>query len=414
MCPAKRDRFAKTNLQQWKSVNFGSRVASYSIDLIYKFKPVPSPASYFHFLIKMAASGELYPNRPPSRDTHASALKFSPGYRESVQDEIRRGNFDEIRGSMYNLVWYLSMRYRHNGYSMETLEPILHDFWYVCYHGGRHLSHESPEHDRLVLDIVRFRAIGALKRPAKTNHQDIEIARTTAGVVWEDLPFLVADMTDYWLNDCATMNATQRCNVARFLAKLASAGLSNDGLFQIALLVFRDALETARPIGSLDTSGDANPDRRMQDLTVADFLPAVYAWIQEARYKIFQLSDESWNHCPDDLGRGGAMFVQSELGKKSPSGFSHWRWMFWLKRLEDINQEAKQVGEKRIAQQVSEMINITTGQLEDGDPLTFRKFEAAEELIPDKEFSIKYLIQRVSDEWNQSQEEGGQEIEEST
>jgi hypothetical protein len=210
------------------------------------------------------------------------------------------------------------------------------------------------------------------------------------------------------------MNATQRCNVARFLAKLASAGLSNDGLFQIALLVFRDALETARPIGSLDTSCNANPDRRMQDLTVADFLPAVYAWIQEARYKIFQLSDESWNHCPDDLGRGGAMFVESELGKKSPSGFSHWRWMFWLKRLEDINQEAKQVGEKRIAQQVSEMINITTGQLEDGDPLTFRKFEAAEELIPDKEFSIKYLIKRVSDEWNQSQEEGGHDIEEST
>jgi hypothetical protein len=108
------------------------------------------------------------------------------------------------------------------------------------------------------------------------------------------------------------------------------------------------------------------------------------------------------------------MFVESELGKKSPSGFSHWRWMFWLKRLEDINQEAKQVGEKHIAQQASEMINITTGQLEDGDPLTFRKFEAAEELIPDKEFSIKYLIKRVSDEWNQSQEEGGHDIEEST
>ncbi|KAF7166889.1 hypothetical protein CNMCM6106_002533 [Aspergillus hiratsukae] len=358
----------------------------------------------------MQDAGELYTNRPPSRNMHDWLMNFTPGYRESVQGDISRGNIDEIRGSMWNQVWYLTMKYCHYGYSMETLEPILHNFWYVFYHGGRYLSHENAEHDRLVLDIVRFRAIGPLKRPGKQNHQDTEIAKTPTGIVWEDLPFLVTDMTEYWLNDCPTMNASQRCNFARFLAKLASAGLCNDGLFQIALLVFRDALETVRPLGSLDDSGDANAGRTMQDLTVANFLPAVYAWIQEARFKIFQLSDESWDDCTDDLGRGGGAFVESELGKKSPSGFSHWRWVFWLKRLKDLRQEAKLAGEKRIAQQVSEMMNIMTGPLEDRDPLTFKKFEAAKELIPDKEFSIK----RVYDEWNQSQEEGGKETEEST
>jgi hypothetical protein len=314
---------------------------------------------------------------------------------------------------MYNKVWYLTMRYCEHGYPIEILETTLHDFWYGCYHGGRHLSHKSAEHDRLVLDIVRFRARGALKRPRKQNHQEIEIAKTPAGIVWEDLPFLISDMTDYWLNDCATMTASQRCNFAHFLAKLASAGLCNDRLFQITLLVFRDALETVRPLGSLNNPGDANLDRRMQDLTVADLLPAVSAWIQEAQYKIICLSDELWNDCSDDTGRGGATFIKSELGKKSPSGFSHWRWMFWLKRLEDINQKAKQAGEKLMAQQISLMLNNMTNGLEQRDPLTFKRFEAAEELIADKkEFSIKYLIERWNIEWWQNQEEDGEETEE--
>ncbi|GIJ89492.1 hypothetical protein Asppvi_008434 [Aspergillus pseudoviridinutans] len=361
----------------------------------------------------MQDSGDLYPDGPPSPELLAQELKGSPMYRESIQEAVRRSDFNGIRESMYNKVWYLSMRYCKYGYPMEIFETTIHDFWYCCYHGGRYLSHESAEHDRLVLDIVRFRARGALKRPRKQNHQEIEIAKTPTGVVWEDLPFLVSDMTDYWLNDCATMTASQRCNFARFLAKLASAGLCNDGLFQIALLVFRDALETARPLGSFNDPGDANPDRRMQDLTVADLLPAVYAWIQEAQYKIIWLSAESWNNCSGDTGRGGATFVESELGKKSPSGFSHWRWMFWLKRLEDINQEAKQAGEKLMAQQISLMLNNMTNGLEQRDPLTFKRFEAAEELIPDKkEFSIKYLIERWNIEWWQNQEEDGKETEE--
>lgn len=33
--------------------------------------------------------------------------------------------------------------------------------------------------------------LGPLKRSGKQNYQDIEIARTTAGVVWEDMPFLL-------------------------------------------------------------------------------------------------------------------------------------------------------------------------------------------------------------------------------
>ncbi|EAW06360.1 DUF3632 domain-containing protein [Aspergillus clavatus NRRL 1] len=365
----------------------------------------------------MEGSKELCPSRPPSREMHASGLEDSPSFRQSLQDAIGRGEAAEIRDTMWNKVWYITMRYRHDGYSTATFEPQLHDFWYACYQAGRHISHESAEHDRLLLDILRFRAIGPLKRPAKHNHQDTEFAKTSAGVLWKDLPFLVTDMTDYWVNDCATMNATQRCNVARFLAKLASAGVSSDGLFQIALLTMRDALETARPLGSLKSPNEDNANRTMKDLTVADLLPAVHAWFQEARYKITQLSDELWNDCSDDFGRGGPTFLKSELGKRSNSGFSHWRWMFWLKRLEDIKQEAKEAGEKDIAELVSEIHESMTGQLEDGNRQVFEKFETAGELIPNrKDFSIRHLIDRVFDEWKQSNPEdddGAQEAQQS-
>jgi hypothetical protein len=83
---------------------------------------------------------------------HASVLEFSPTYRESIQEAVRQGDFNGIRGTMYNKVWYLTMRYCEHGYPIEILETTLHDFWYGCYHGGRHLSHKSAEHDRLVLD----------------------------------------------------------------------------------------------------------------------------------------------------------------------------------------------------------------------------------------------------------------------
>jgi hypothetical protein len=62
--------------------------------------------------------------------------------------------------------------------------------------------------------------------------------------------------------------------------------------------------------------------RNIRSLTIADLLPAACAWIKEANYSLIQLSEVSWNDCPSTLGQGGHDFVKSELGIRSPTGFT--------------------------------------------------------------------------------------------
>lgn len=103
-------------------------------------------------------------------------------------------------------------------------------------------------------------------------------------------------MTDFWVNDCAAMGATQRLNFSYFLAKCASTGLDHDRLFQITLLVFRDTFETARPLGSIN-------DTDTENFSMAALLTSACAWLREAGRKIILFSDISWHDCPDDIGR---------------------------------------------------------------------------------------------------------------
>ena len=68
---------------------------------------------------------------------------------------------------------------------MDSLEEYLHSLWHKYYQLSRHIPHETPDHGNLVLDIL---------------HTDI--ACTVDGTLWYDLPFLVADMTDFWIDNC--------------------------------------------------------------------------------------------------------------------------------------------------------------------------------------------------------------------
>lgn len=119
----------------------------------------------------------------------------------------------------------------------------------MYYQLGLHTPYESEtaEQDSLVLDILRIQGKGPLTRPVSGNY-GIDIARTVDGTLWNDLPFLVSDMTDHWLKESGAMSAPQRLNVASFLAKLASNRVSKDRMCQVALLLFRYALENPQEI----------------------------------------------------------------------------------------------------------------------------------------------------------------------
>ncbi|KAJ5193238.1 hypothetical protein N7449_009380 [Penicillium cf. viridicatum] len=168
---------------------------------------------------------------------------------------------------------------------------------------GIHASHKTAEHDRLVLDILRIQGKGPLTRPVKGNY-GIDIARTTESTVWNDLPFLVTDMTDFWINNCGPMSGTQRLNFASYLAKLASTRICKEIMCQVALVIFRCAFEQRQEI-----------------------LPS-------------EDKDEEDSH------RRWPCFLDSEFRKRSLTGFTPWRWMYWLKQLPEIEKAAKEASEK--------------------------------------------------------------------
>jgi hypothetical protein len=281
--------------------------------------------------------------------------------KQDVRECIARGEIEQLRvGALTNRIPTISDRYCAEGDGVDSLEGYIHSVWYIYYQLSRVTLHRTPEQDRLVLDIVRIQGLGPLTRPVSGNY-GIDIARTVQGTLWNDLPFLATDMTDFWIHNCAPLSGMQRLNFASFLAKLASTCVSNHRVCQIALVLFRSAFEEKRALYCLEKQEEEkeeeDPSRTMHDLSIADLLPAACAWIYEANYNLIQLSDVHWNDCSSTVGQGGQSFVQSALGMRSPTGFTPWRWMYWLKRLHEIRDEAHEAGIGRLSEYATDAIS---------------------------------------------------------
>jgi hypothetical protein len=297
---------------------------------------------------------EPSPKGPPE----LTMLDDAAADQQDVRECIARGELEEVRGAaFYNRTSIISERYCSIGDGVDSLEGYLHSLWHMYYQLGRHTSFETTEQDRLVLDILRIQGKGPLTRPV-TGLYGIDIARTVDGTLWNDLPFLVTDMTEFWINNCAFMSGVQRLNYATFLAKLASTRVSKDRMCQIALILFRSMFEDRRELGTTEKPDEEDTHRTIGHLEIAHLLPAACAWLKEAGHNIIQLSDVCWNDCPSTIGGGGKRFVESDLGKRSPTGFTPWRWMYWLRRLHQIRDEAKEGGETRLEEYATEAIDF--------------------------------------------------------
>ncbi|QPG95247.1 hypothetical protein C2857_007901 [Epichloe festucae Fl1] len=205
--------------------------------------------------------------------------------------------------------------------------------------------------------------------------------RHLEGTLWNDLPFLVTDMTDFWINNCATMAGSQRINFASFLAKLASTGILKGRICHIALILFRNAFEEGRDLRTTEDPDNEDPTRSIKGLDVAHLLPAAFVWIKEAGYNLMQLSESSWNDCPSSVGQGGQLYLQSELGRRSAMGFTPWRWMFWLKRLHEIQEEAKDAKEKRLDDLATEAIDIMIANVKERNSDILRTYQSSGEAV---------------------------------
>ncbi|KAG8354347.1 hypothetical protein FVEN_g7829 [Fusarium venenatum] len=195
-------------------------------------------------------------------------------------------------------------------------------------------------------------------------------------------------MTKFWIGNCATLSGAYRLTFASFLAKLASTRVSNDKMCQIALIIFRSTFGEQRELGADGQSGDEDKTRVMRDLTISQLLPSVLVWIKEAGHNIIQLSDVSWNDCPNPVSHGGTFLGQSSLGKRCPNGFPPWRWMYWLKLLHEIRDEANKSSEIHLEVYAAEAIDAIVSNVEERNSEILRAYQnGGEDLHQDQHLS---------------------------
>lgn len=94
----------------------------------------------------------------------------------------------------------IASRYCEAGYGVDSLERYIHSMWYMYYQLSQNISNETPDHESLVLNIIQIQGMGPLTRPVRGNYS-VDIARTAEGTLWNDLPFLATDMTNFWNRD---------------------------------------------------------------------------------------------------------------------------------------------------------------------------------------------------------------------
>ncbi|PWY62332.1 hypothetical protein BO83DRAFT_191948 [Aspergillus eucalypticola CBS 122712] len=334
----------------------------------------------------------------PRDSPSTAAIDHSRRDQEDTRQAVARGEYQEVRDIAFsNRTWVVTSRYCDIGDGVDSLESHIHSLWYMYYELGRTIPSYSPEHEGLVLDILRIQGMGPLTRPSG-GVKGIDIARTVDGTLWNDLPFLVGDMTDFWINHSASMSGTHRLNFATFLAKLASTRVAKDRLGQVALLIFRTLFESPLQLRSGKESDEEDVNRGTKQLEVFHLLPSAVAWLKIASHNLLLLSEVYWNGCPSHISKGGETFVESDLGQRSPTGFSPWRYMFWLRRLHEIHDEAKQAGEKALEELAADGIQYMVNTIKDRNSEVLRAYKNGGDILhQDKYLSCLKTLAHVEE-----------------
>ncbi|KAI1112360.1 hypothetical protein F5Y14DRAFT_275362 [Nemania sp. NC0429] len=241
----------------------------------------------------------------------------------------------------------------------------LQNLWHLYYVTGKYCPEDAVAAAVLQLLETSQRGLLARSRIDSSGAVEVEHAAVVVRVgrhiiqqyLWQDLPFLVPDMTSYWIQDCARMSCSQRVNICQFWASLVAASSApwSYGLCRIALMVLRDTLETQRRLvrAGVEPGGEdsENIGRTTDMLTIADLLRAAYAWLARAGGRIVQLCEAGDSNAataltipvPDEVSQLGPL-AQAAGVQAVPGGFSSQRWFFWLRRLDEIGAETSPQG----------------------------------------------------------------------
>jgi hypothetical protein len=111
-------------------------------------------------------------------------------------------------------------------------ELDMHELWYWVAQAARCIAADHPAQDRLVAQVQHARDMGNLSRKNEVGEE--EVATTSDGNIWSDLPFLVEEVQSAW-KASSTFPPVEHHNLSAFVARLASVGVRDPDLGVVAL-----------------------------------------------------------------------------------------------------------------------------------------------------------------------------------
>jgi hypothetical protein len=279
-------------------------------------------------------------------DRIKSRESFHAAFKESVDADLTQVGYVDNSATWHTIRMFtktITSQYLHGANSdlpkKYGYELDIRELWNWIAQAARYIAADHPAQDRLVAQVLHAREMGNLSRKNEAGEQ--EVATTSDGNIWSDLPFLVEEVQSAW-KASDTFPSLERHNLSAFIARLTSVGIRDPGLGIIALWILRDTLETDRPL----TSSPSGSNNENLQASIADLLPAANAWFLYCGYKVESLCIQVQDYDSDaEIG---------ELARRAnatvKSGFSVERWRFWRDRLEEISrcedEEVAQLAEK--------------------------------------------------------------------
>lgn len=264
-------------------------------------------------------------------------------------------NFDEIR----NFILSIGELYHQGHWNTADLEAGLHDAWDMLVQTSKVTPATSPEQNRLVVLVL---TIGALRMFSYTNEsskgksQNIPFSHSDPSRN-NNLPFFAGDLQNEWITKSQLYTSCERESLAVFTAKLYAAGLFENELSFVALWLLKKTFEEEIPLrhDANDDDDITRCDGLISKSTVAELLPACFAWLANANFKLLTAAADNYNPCPS-----ASMTSDHEAGTEPGSlavkanircfGFSTSRWVFWRFRLKELtscaDQEISQLARK--------------------------------------------------------------------
>lgn len=269
-------------------------------------------------------------------------------------------NFNDLR----NFLLSISQWYSENQWDVAQIEDSLHDAWDMLVQTSKITPATSPEQDRLVVLVSSTKELGILHRKEKDKmfNEDKKAAILSNGQsLWIDLPYLAEEMQRAWVTESTQYTTTERANFAVFSAKLCVVGICETELSPIALWLLKETLEVERPL-SMDLEDDLNITENKDVLSVNDLLPACFAWLSTANFKLVKLAAQNYDPASSMTIKAGHPIstdrgILATKAKVTEPGFSLARWVFWRLRLKELSRCENEVIAKLAQQSFDEMIH---------------------------------------------------------